>query len=246
MDLKKIISMKGFIFLVIFTALVFVGDNIKVFKLVNSKDQYFTLFQFFGPIAGSFLGPVVGVLAVLIAEVANFFVAGKSWELLTILRLLPMLFAAYYFGTIGKKGLRSKIVQTVVPALAIVLFILHPVGRHAWFFALYWTIPIIIVMLDRKYSDRVFLRSLGATFTAHSIGGIIWIYLQNTTPEFWIGLIPIVAYERLLFATGISLSFIGMNILLDRLGEKMTTGFVAVNKEYVANALFGSKAKSSN
>jgi hypothetical protein len=60
MKLNKLITTKGLLFLFIFSILVFVGDRINFSKLIGAENQFFTLFQFFGPVAGAFLGPVVG------------------------------------------------------------------------------------------------------------------------------------------------------------------------------------------
>ena len=131
MNLNKLITAKGVIFLLIFAILVFVGDRINFSKLVGAENQFFTLFQFFGPVAGAFLGPVVGVSSVLIAEIASKIYSHAVFDLVTILRLLPMLLAAWYFGTKKDK------LSFLVPIAAIILFIAHPVGRQAWFFSLF-------------------------------------------------------------------------------------------------------------
>ena len=234
MDLNKIMTKKGFIFLVLFSLLVYAGDKINFSPLIGADNQFFTLFQFFGPIAGSFLGPVVGILAVLIAEVGNFLIVGKEWTLINLVRLLPMLFAAYYFGT------RKEKLNLLVPLLAILAFIVHPIGRQVWFFTLYWTIPIIVKLLPDKYSQNAFLRSLGETFTAHAVGGAAWIWTVSMTAEQWVGLIPIVAYERLLFTIGIAGSYIVFNTLLDKLDTKLTSDAVNIDKSYVlSRKLFG-------
>ncbi|MBI2649692.1 hypothetical protein HYX04_00080 [Candidatus Woesearchaeota archaeon] len=245
MKLDKLITKKGLLFLLVFSILVFVGDRINFSKLIGADNQFFTLFQFFGPVAGAFLGPVAGVLSVLIAQVAskivqgnfnvlydgivNFFISGNFKFLLDVelLRLTPMLFAAWYFGT--KKGKLSFF----VPVAAIILFVAHPVGRQAWFFSLFWTIPIIIKLLPKKYGDRVFLRSLGATFTAHAVGGAMWNYIVPMTKAAWIALIPVVIYERLLFAGGIAVSFVILNTLLNKLDSKTKAEYVNVDKRYV-------------
>src|SRR3989344_5548441 len=146
MKLNKLLTRKGILFLLIFSVLVFIGDKINFSRLVGGDNQFFTLFQFFGPIAGAFLGPVVGVLSVLIAEVASKIANNAAWDLVTVLRLLPMLFAAWYFG-----AKRDK-VSFLVPVLAIILFVAHPVGRQVWFFSLFWTIPIIIKLLPKRYN----------------------------------------------------------------------------------------------
>ncbi|MAG91071.1 hypothetical protein CMO83_00170 [Candidatus Woesearchaeota archaeon] len=227
MELSKLITKKGLLFLAIFSVLVFIGDKINFSALVGADNQFFTLFQFFGPVAGIFLGPVVGILSVLIAETSSYLILGKTFTLINVLRLTPMLFAAWYFGTKKDK------VSFLVPVAAIALFIAHPVGRQVWFFSLFWTIPIIVKLLPNKYSNKVFLKSLGATFTAHAVGGAMWNYIVPMTPGAWITLIPIVIYERLLFAAGISVSFVVLNTILDKLDTKTKTEYLNVDKRYV-------------
>lgn len=227
MKLNKLMTTKGLLFLLIFSVLVFIGDRINFSKLVGAENQFFTLFQFFGPVAGAFLGPVVGVLSVLIAEVASKVYTNATFDLVTVLRLLPMLFAAWYFGT------RRDKLSFLIPVAAIVLFIAHPVGRQVWFFSLFWTIPIIIKLLPKKYGERAFLKSFGATFTAHAVGGAMWNYIVPMTPAAWIALIPIVIFERLIFASGITISYVGLNTLLDRINVKTKSEYIDVDKRYV-------------
>lgn len=269
MKLNKLLTKKGIIFLIIFSVLVFAGDRINFSKLVGADSQFFTLFQFFGPVAGAFLGPVVGVLSVLIAEASSYIMLGKAFTLISILRLLPMLFAAWYFGTKKDK------ISYLVPVAAIALFIAHPVGRQVWFFSLFWTIPLLVKIVPEKHSralinaiigmfiliviitaqsmlvkvpvviallaalavfnlfPHVSSKSLGSTFTAHAVGGAMWNYTVPMTPAAWIALIPVVIFERLLFASGISVSFLGLNTLLDRLDSKTKADYINVDKKHV-------------
>ena len=227
MKFDKLITKKGILFLFVFSVLVFVSDKVNFSKLVGAQNQFFTLFQFFGPVAGAFLGPVVGVLSVLIAEITSKIVNHATFDLITILRLTPMLFAAWYFGTKKDK------ISFLIPVAAIILFVAHPVGRQAWFFSLFWTIPIIIKLLPKKYSEKVFLKSMGATFTAHAVGGAMWNYIVPMTKAAWIALIPVVIYERLLFSIGIAVSFVLLNTLLDKLDSKTKAEYVNVDKRYV-------------
>ncbi len=217
---------KKILFLVLFTVVAFITQNINFSALVGAQNQFFTLFQFFGPIAGSFLGPWIGSLTVFLSEVANNLVTGKEFTLLNILRLLPMVVAAIYFG------MKKKPFGIIVPLLSIIAFIAHPIGRTVWFFTLYWTIPIIVKLLPERYRNNILIKSLGTTFTAHAVGGAIWIYTVPMTAEQWIGLIPVVAYERLLFAVGIAGSYILVNTLLDKLDEKWSLPFLTISKRY--------------
>jgi len=210
MDFKKLFTKKRLIFIALFMVFAFFAQKINFSPLIGAENQFFTLFQFFGPIAGAFLGSIFGVIAVLAAELIDFFVVGKELTWLNVMRLAPMLFAVFYFGS------KKRNLNIIFPLIAIGMFLLHPVGRQAWFYSLFWTIPIIARLLPAKYSLSVPLRSLGATFTAHAVGGALWIWTVPMTPAMYMALVPITAFERILFATGIGISYVGFNALLDK------------------------------
>ena len=210
MDMKSIFTKKRIIFGLIFLVLVFIGNKVNFSPLVGAPNQFFTLFQFFGPIVGYFMGPIFGVATVLGAEALDFVVVGKAFTLLNLVRLTPMLFAAYYFGT------KKKSISVAVPLAMMAIFIAHPIGRQVWFFSLFWMIPVIVALLPKRFSQNTFLKSLGATFTAHSVGGAAWVWTVPMTAVQWTALIPVVIFERLLFTAGITLSFIAANYMLDK------------------------------
>ncbi len=228
-----------FFFVVAFGALVLIGSQINFSQLVGAENQFFTLTQFFGPISGGFLGPLLGGLAVLLAQGANLVLFGKNFELLTLLRLLPLVFAAIYFGGVKKKELLKSDWIVLVPLLAIILFVLHPVGREVWYFSLYWTIPILVRLF---FAEKLFFKSLGATFTAHAVGGVIWIYTLNTATELWNGLIPVVAYERMLFALGITASYLVMNTLLLKIENRLPKKIIQLNPDYSLSRILSLKS----
>ncbi|MBW2977191.1 hypothetical protein KY347_07150 [Candidatus Woesearchaeota archaeon] len=210
MNAKKIFTKKRLVFVALFVVFAFFAQRINFSPLIGADNQNFTLFQFFGPIAGAFLGSIFGVIAVLFAEAVNFFVVGKEATWINIFRLAPMLFAVYYFGS------KKRNLNIIAPSAAIILFVLHPVGRQAWVYSLFWTVPIIARLLPSKYAYSVPLRSLGATLTAHSVGSALFIWSIPTDPGMWITLIPITAFERLMFALGIGISYVGFNAVLDK------------------------------
>ncbi len=214
--LTEMFSKKRVIFILLFSVIVLVCRRINFSPVIGVDNQFFTLFQFFAPIAGSFLGPVFGAFSVLIAETADYILVGKGFDPVNLIRLTPMLFAAYYFGAKNRANL-----SIAAPIAAMALFILHPVGREVWYFSLYWTIPIIGKVAPKKYTHGIIPRSLGATFTAHAVGTAAWIWTVPMTAEQWIVLIPVVAYERLLFAAGIAASYVIMNTVLDLLVDKL-------------------------
>lgn len=209
----RFLNRKKVLFIIVFAALALVADRINFSSVLGAPNQFFTLFQFFAPVAGAFLGTTFGVAAVLIAEAANFFLLGKTWTILNVLRLAPMLLATYFFAKYADK---KDVLSFAVPIAAIAAFALHPVGRQAWMYSLWWTIPLIAKLAPRN----LFLRSLGATFTAHAVGSIVWLYMIPMTPQQWMALIPVVAYERLVFATGIVASFLAFNAAISFLSSK--------------------------
>lgn len=216
-------------FFALYTALAAVASRINFSALVGAKNQFFTLFQFFGPIAGGILGPLFGPLSVLAASATGVLTSlastGARPDTLTLLRLLPMVVAAWYFGS--RKGSLSMKLSLAVPAACIALFLLHPVGRQVWFYSLFWTIPILAAL----FHQRLFAKSLGATFTAHAVGGALWIWTVPMSPEAWVGLIPVVIYERLLFAAGIAASFVAATTLLSKLESRLP--WLEIDKRYV-------------
>lgn len=203
---------KKLLFTILFAILGFAALQIPVNKLAGSNVS-FTFFDLFGPIAGAFLGGPLGVLAVTAVSLTNFALKGFPLEAGPIIRLFPTLFAVWYFAQSPKSNDKRLL---AIPILAMFAFWAHPEGRQAWYYGLFWTIPVVAFF--RR--ENLLLRALGATFTAHAVGGAAWIWAFNLPASIWQNLIPVVATERLIFAAGISLSFIVMTNLLSYLTEK--------------------------
>ena len=204
---------KKLVFFVLFTILGFIFLQVPFNKLAGSNVS-FTLFDFFAPIAGAFLGPVFGIVSVFSVMVTNNIIKEVPWTQGSIIRLFPTLFAVYYFATIIKKGPNNWILA--VPFMAIFAFLAHPNGRQVPYYTLFWVIPLIAY----KFRGNLFIKSLGATFTAHSVGGVAWIWAFNLPTSVWNNLIPVVISERLLFAAGIAATFVLTKKVLTLLTSK--------------------------
>ncbi|MDP3795142.1 MAG: hypothetical protein Q8R13_04430 [bacterium] len=234
--IKQLITRKNLFFIAIFVIVGFVSLQIPVAQLEGSRAK-FTVYDSFAPIAGSFIGSIPGVIAVFLMQFFNFLVHGVNIEDVgTIIRFSPMLFAVLYFAKKGRFNL-------VIPVVAIAAFLAHPIGREVWYFTLFWTIPIAAYFLRDKF---LFARALGSTFTAHAVGGALWIWAFALPAPIWIGLIPVVAVERLLFAVGISGSFVLVNNLLGFLLKKrwLFVGF-RIDQKYLVPALRTHEAKTA-
>jgi len=215
-------------FISLFVVLGFIALQIPINQLAGSRVK-FTLFDLLAPISGAIIGTPLGVISVLAIQIVNLLIHGASAiEKGSIIRLFPTLFAVWFFA---KKDGR----QLLIPILAMISFNLNPVGRSVWFYSLFWLMPLITYPFKERF---LLLRSLGSTFTAHAVGGAIWIWAFNLPPNVWVSLIPVVILERGLFALGISASYIVFNNLLAVLTkQKILTNAFSLDKKYLLRFL---------
>lgn len=200
------------LFIVLFSALGLAALQVPFNQLVGSASR-FTLYDFFAPLATGFIGLVPGLIAVFFTQLADFLIKGAVVvDASTIIRFVPMLFAAWYFS-------KKNIFNIIIPALAIIAFIANPIGRSAWVYSMFWLIPIITYFFREK---SLILRALGTTFTAHAVGGALWVWVFGLSKTIWLSLIPLVAFERMLFAAGIAATYLVFNAVLDVLVKRET------------------------
>lgn len=181
------------------------------FTQIIGSSLKFSLFDFYGPIVGAFTGSIFGIITVLIMQLVNWGIHGFDLGVSTLLRFLPMLFAVLYFTKKSRWTL-------ITPIVAMIAFWIHPEGRGAWYYALYWLIPLIAYLGHKRH---IILRALGATFTAHAVGSVLFLYALNLPTSVWIGLIPVVWKERGLMAIGITVTFWIANWALGLLSKKI-------------------------
>ncbi|HDZ54637.1 MAG TPA: hypothetical protein ENI19_03215 [Candidatus Nealsonbacteria bacterium] len=216
------------LFLIIFIVLSLIVFQIPISGIIGS-DQNFTLFELIAPLGGMFLGPFFGALSAFIVRGANIIITQQTLDFLTVMRFLPMMLAAVYFGMKGKK-------MAIIFPICIILFLVHPIGQQAWLFPLIWLIPLAATFGKK----RLILNSLGATFTAHAVGSTIFLYAFGLTPQIWLALIPVVFIERGFFTIGIWASYLVMNTVLDKLTAIKGVHILRplVNKNYLISPRF--------
>ena len=216
------------LFSIIFTILGLAAFQISIDRIVGSN-QNFTLFELLAPVGGMFLGPVLGAVSAFVVYALNIIIFHKAINFLTFALVLPPMLAAVYFG------LKQKAIAIIFP-ICIVLFILNPIGRQAWMYSLIWLIPLFATFGKK----RLIFNSLGATFTAHAVGSIFFLYAFGLTPAIWMSLIPVVFIERGVFTIGIWLSCLVLNTVLNFLTNFRAINFLKplVNKNYLVSAKF--------
>lgn len=149
----------------------------------------FNLFDLFAPVAGGFFGVLPAVAAVFMTNLINL-VLGQSFNLAAVLHVFPVLFGTWYFAS------KRKSFNVAIPAIAIIGFLASPTGREVWYYPMFWLIPIVMSFFKEK---SLLANALGATFTTHAIGGLLWIHFFSIPAQVWTGLVPIVAMERTIF-----------------------------------------------
>lgn len=197
------------LFLTLFVCLGLAALQVPLVHLAGSKAS-FTLFDSFGPIASGFLGTIPGIVAVFLMLVINFIIHGSQvLDTGTVIRFIPILFATMYFGK------RTKL-NLIIPVLAIIAFNLNPIGRTVWFYSLFWLIPVVCYFWQEEF---LLAKALGATFTAHAVGGAIWIWSFHLQASIWVSLIPIVIVERLVFAMAMVGIYQAMKVMIQEMKQ---------------------------
>ena len=191
-----------------FSILGLIALQIPFTRLLGSNVK-FTLFDFLAPTVGAFLGTLPGIISVLTMQVVNLILHGGKFDMGGIIRLVPTLFAVAYFA-------KKRSSNFIVPVFCIIAFNLNPIGRSAWQYSMFWLIPIAA----HFFRKNLFVKSLGATFTAHAVGGALWVWTFGLSKQIWLSLIPQVILERTAMAVGITVFYLLVNACLKYLTSK--------------------------
>lgn len=218
---------KKILFIALFVMIGFGAMQVPFSKIIGAGNMKFSLFDFYGPIAAAFVGSVWGIIAVGAMQIANWGWHGFNVDAAAIIRLFPVLFSVLYFAKKSRWAL-------LAPAICMIAFWIHPEGRAAWYYALYWLIPIASYFF---YDRFLFARALGTTFTAHAVGSALFAWFLNLKSAVWISLIPVVWKERVLMAIGIMLTYMAFNYIMSLLltRTKLQLPFLKINPKYSTN-----------
>lgn len=179
------------LFSLFFTGLLKLASLLKVSFIVGSFTAFFSITSMIMPLAGAF-GGLSGAIFVTALGLGLKYALGGALTLKFLAYYIPGMCAALYWSS-------HLLMRILMPLTAIVLFISNPIGHQVWAYSLFWLIPMVIALLNKK---SLFLQALASTFTAHAIGTVIWIWAVPTTPAFWLMLVPLVIIERLVYALG--------------------------------------------
>ncbi len=201
-------KMQSFFLVCAVAALYLLATYFKVNAIQGSVGRCFSLSNCFLPLIGLFFG-LAGSYAYFAGSLAVRFCLLPWSALVTTCFGVPTLAASLYWAP------GNRLMKAIIPLACMLLFALHPVGMHAMPYTFYWFIPACIAFMPNAHH---FWRALGSTFSAHAVGSVCYLYGINAmTPAEWMSLIPVVAYERVLFACGMY----GVYLLLQAVGSKL-------------------------
>lgn len=186
------------------TAVVVALSYIDITPLLGVDQKGISLASVFMPLTGSFavwFAPATALVRSLVAFVQT----GSYWSFLLY---LPGLFAALAWRS------TSFVIHCLVPFTCMIAFVMHAQGAGAPFYTLYWLIPIGLWFSG---SRALFARALASTFVAHAIGSLVWLNAYSIPSAVWNSLIPIVIFERLLFALALVSVYNTAHIVLSAL-----------------------------
>ncbi len=175
-----------------FAGIAKISGLMKISFLVGSQMIWFSATNSVLPLAGAFGGVMGSGLVFFIRQLIHllFF---KTVSLSFLAFCIPGLCASLYWST------QHYVIRLLLPIACMGLFVIHPVGAQAFVYSLYWLIPVVLFFVPQKH---LFLQALGSTFIAHAVGSVIWLYTVPMTAAMWMGLMPIVLFERVAFALG--------------------------------------------
>lgn len=173
----------------------FVLRLVKFSPIIGSSWGFFSLFDAAMPLTGT-LGLSFGLCMVMARMGCKAFFTGVS--LSHVVYYVPGFCGAGYWAH------KNVLFRLLVPISCMVAFVMHPVGYQAAAYSLYWLIPVGIYFYK---SESIFLKSLASTFVVHAVGSVIWLYSFDMSAQMWLALIPVVAVERLFFASAMTVFY---------------------------------------
>ena len=170
----------------------------KVSYIIGSKMSFFSVTNLIGPIIGTYGVPFT--ICVFLIRACM----GYHSIFTAIFSHLPSLFGSLYWAT------QSVLIRLVLPLACIALFLLHPTGLQAYAYSFYWFIPVAVYMFGFQ---GIIAQAFASTFITHAVGSVIWLYTVPMDATMWWGLIPIVAVERVVSATGMVVAYRAIHML---------------------------------
>ena len=196
---RQVFKVAGFLMLLFISKLIKFGPILGVLKgnLLAS--------QVVMPLAG-ILTSGIGLISIFVLSAINSFSFNFTLYSLSTVYHIPSFFASLSLFSHGNKTLNLffRSINFVVPASCAILFVINPIGSQIPAYVLYWLIPVFITASG---IENMFLKALSATFIAHAVGTVIFVYSVPSDVSLWANLAKIVWLERIVIALGMTVVY---------------------------------------
>jgi len=185
------------------------GSFLPGFPMIGVPGSRIDVVRSLEPAYGLILGPILGSLTAFLGAMIGKMMTGGSAVPFTPLALL----SAFVAASLGRRTIfriKGWIVAASVLALLIAAWYVTPAGSIFLYYPFMHLIGVAIILLFRgrianyaesrnkaKLSLGVLLCSFPATMAGHMLGNLIFYYLYNPSPFFFISILPITVFERI-------------------------------------------------
>jgi hypothetical protein len=167
------------------------------FMIGSRRMTFLSGSTFFTPLAGYYGGAAGSLTLYLFRICQSSLILPQQGYKYYLVYHIPSFCAGLYIAAFRASSARKYALGCALPLLCMALFVIDPVGSKAWWYSLYWLIPVMVTLTS---CTSRFMQLLGATFVAHAVGTIRWMMMHHMTVEQWQFLVGVVWYERLLAA----------------------------------------------
>lgn len=174
----------------------------KCTPIIGSSSLLFSLSSCVMPL-GALCGGYFGLCMTVAFSALHSIVFAKKAFFLTFFGIITLLRVPTVIAALFLKN-KSAVFAWSISFVCIALFLVHPQGYLAAPYALYWFIPPLLSLI---FKDIFFAQCLSATLLQHAVGSVIFLYKTDMIAAHWYALIPVVAFERLLFASGMVIAY---------------------------------------
>lgn len=192
-------KIKSYVILLVSCCVAAIFNYIPFSLIIGSSFSFFSFSNGVMPLLGVFGGSY----GVILCVICKFLIKPSHVFSVVLVHKLPGICTTLYWV------LNRFFTHVIIPLMMVCLFLIHPVGSHAFLYPLLWFIPIICYWCEMK---TFFFQALSATFLGHAVGSVAWLYMfPAMSPYVWHSIIPIAFIERVFFA--LIMSFIRYIIL---------------------------------
>jgi hypothetical protein len=163
---------------------------------------------------GFILGPVYGPITAFIGALVGKTLTGGGFGLY-FTPLAPV--AAFVAASLGRYevfGVKGWMISAAITLVLISGWYVTPIGRSAPYYPMLHLAGLAVILLfrgkladyinsedRRRLSFGVAMASYSSTMAGHMLGNLIFISLVETSPLFFVGILPMTAAERLVLTT---------------------------------------------